>query len=337
MVAHNDQNKSSYIAPRQFRRHLKAGGWPVLGNAKDAYSFRGESLCLSMIRLDFLASGIETKQCLCIPPASKLRTILEREERFWRERRRQEEVRVELFGQAVPRPPAYVSEKSTFGGLEFRVTPSVMIPRRGSETLVERAVDFYEMKDMSAPRPLVLDLGTGCGSLLIAVLNRLRHRNAIGVGIDVSREALELADYNIAALGLNQSARTLQGRFSDIYLLKHEPFNLVVCNPPYHTRGGRKILDAATVAYEPDRALFVEKEDALVHYRDVLSGLHVGKLLVPGGLLVFEVFGDNVKAVSELMVAMNMGNIEVGTDSRDCIRTIEGTFNPFQNVKTHPV
>jgi hypothetical protein len=78
-----------------------------------------------MIQLDFLA-------CLCIPPASKLRTILEREERFWQERRVQEEVRGELFGQAsIPRPPAYVSKKSTFDGFEVRVTPSVMIPRRG--------------------------------------------------------------------------------------------------------------------------------------------------------------------------------------------------------------
>lgn len=68
-------------------------------------------------------------------------------------------------------------------------------------------------------------------------------------------------------------------------------------------------MDAATVGYGPDDAIFVEKEDALVYYHDILSGLHVGKLLVPGGLLVFEVFGDNVKAVPELMAVRNMENI----------------------------
>jgi methylase of polypeptide subunit release factors len=174
------------------------------------------------------------------------------------------------------------------------------------DSRVKWAVGFYDKnKDMLAPRLLVPDLGTGYGSLLIAILNQLWHDYTTRVEIDVLREALELA-----ALGLNRSVWTLQGRFSSIYLLKHEPFNLVVCNPPpYHMQEGRKILDAATVGYGPDDAIFVEKEDALVYYHDILSGLHVGKLLVPGGLLVFEVFGDNVKAVPELMAVRNMENI----------------------------
>jgi release factor glutamine methyltransferase len=326
LAAHNEQKKSPWIAPRQFRRHLQAGGWPILGNAKEAYTFRGEPLCLSTVRLEFLALGIETKQCVCIPPASKLRALLEREERFWREKRGQEELRVELFGNDIPKPPEYVSERANFDGLEFRVTPAVMIPRQGSEALVQLAVAFYDKQDIYAPRPVVLDLGIGCGSLLISVLHRLRHRNAIGVGIDVSKEALELAEYNIAALGLKQSAKTVRGPFAKIHALLHEPFNVVVCNPPYHTRGGRNIFDAATVTYEPDRALFVDASNALVHYRDVLNGLIEGKLVTRGAFLVFEVFRDNVEAVAKLMAKAGIQNIQVGTDSLDCIRTIEGTF-----------
>jgi release factor glutamine methyltransferase len=325
LAACNDHS-SVWIAPRQFRRHLKAGGCPVLGNAKEACAFRGESLCISTVRLEFLAVGIETKQSFCIPPAPRLRTILEREERFWRNKRGQETIRVELFGEDIPKPWEYIDEKATFDGLEFRVTPDVMIPRKGSEALVQRAATFYEKQGQNAPRPEILDLGTGCGNLLISLLHRLRHHNAIGVAVDSSRDTLDVADYNIAALGMSQTAKTVRGRFAHLSGLDHGIFNVVLCNPPYHTRGGRKILNAAAVAHEPDRALFVETEDPLVHYKDVLRGLVEGQLVAPGGFLVFEVFRDNAMTVAKLMESMGLEDIQIGTDANKCIRTVEAKF-----------
>jgi release factor glutamine methyltransferase len=213
-----------------------------------------------------------------------------------------------------------------------------MIPRKGSEALVNQAVSFFEKKGPLAPKPVVLDLGTGCGSLLISVLHQLRHRNAIGVGLDVSREVLAVADYNIAALGLKQSAQTVQGRFADIHTLDHqELFNLVVCNPPYHTRGGRKVLDAATLTHEPDIALFVNKNDTLVHYRDVLNGLIRGSLVATGAILIFQVFRDNSKAVAGLMELAGLINIQIGIDSRRCVRTVEGIFPQARSSQSVPV
>jgi release factor glutamine methyltransferase len=329
LSAYNDDMFHPSIAPRQFRRHLKSMGYPVLGNAKDAYSFRGEALCMSMVRLEFSAAGISKVQCVCIPPTPKLNTLMQREERFWRERRGQEEVRIQLFSDGIEKPPEYVAERATFDGLEFKVTPAVMIPRKGSQTIVDRAVFLYENSRSTVTHPAILDLGTGCGSLLISILSRLLHHYPYGVGFDASREALEVAAYNIAALGHSRTARTIQGRFADLQSFDGSlgPFNIIVCNPPYHTKGGRKRLDACTVSHEPDAALFVDIEDYLIHYRHVLRGLAQAKNLVaPGAILIFEVFRDNAESISKLMSEAGLEDVAINTDCNGCIRTAEGIF-----------
>jgi release factor glutamine methyltransferase len=312
LSVYNDDMFQPSIAPRQFRRHLKSMGYPVLGNAKDAYSFRGEALCMSMVRLEFSAAGISKVQCVCIPPTPKLNTLMQREERFWRERRGQEEVRIQLFSDGIEKPPEYLAERATFDGLEFKVTPAVMIPRKGSETIVDRAVFLYENSRATATHPTILDLGTGCGSLLISILSRLLHH------------------YNIAALGHSRTARTIQGRFADLQSFDGSlgPFNIIVCNPPYHTRGGRKRLDASTVSHEPDTALFVDADNYLIHYRHVLRGLtqQAKNLATPGAILIFEVFRDNAESISRLMSEAGLERVAISTDCNGCIRTVEGIF-----------
>ena len=61
----------------QFQRHFKRASLPVLSNAKDAVPFCGEPLCMSMVRLEFLALGTTNEQCICAPPDPKLRQILD--------------------------------------------------------------------------------------------------------------------------------------------------------------------------------------------------------------------------------------------------------------------
>lgn len=330
LVAHNSEKDSTYIGARQFRLHLRAGGWPVLGAARDCCAFRGEKMCLSVVSLDFQAKGIENRQSVTIPPVPKLRRILEKEERFFRQRQGVDAVRMELFSSDVPKPTEYRDEKATFDGLEFRVTPAVMIPRKGTETLVDVVDAFFTNKEDIVEHPLILDLGTGCGNLLLAILKRLCHLNASGVGIDAEREALKLCDYNIAALGMNDCAKCIQGKFADLRFLKHNPFNAVVCNPPYMTRGGRRDLDAATT-FEPERALYVSREERNIHYEHVLDGLIQGNLLIPGALVVFEVCKENSDAVMHLMKDRGMTKVKLDRDWKDCIRAVQGIFDPNAN------
>mmetsp|Transcript_93242 Transcript_93242/g.269300 ORF Transcript_93242/g.269300 Transcript_93242/m.269300 type:complete len:515 (+) Transcript_93242:395-1939(+) len=324
LAAHN---KGQFIAPRQFRRHLQSGGWPVLGASRDCLPFRGEKMCLSVVGLEFQAKGIEKRQYIYQPAVPKLRRILAKEERFWKEKQGVDEVRKELFSSEVPRPAEYVNEKAAFDGLELRVTPDVMIPRKGSEALVEIVDQFYSSKDCTEKSPLILDLGTGSGNLLLAILKRLCHLNAVGVGVDASRDALNLCDYNIAALGLNDRAKTIQGKFQDIGHLKHAPFDVVVCNPPYiSNRGQKRNLDAATSIYEPEKALYVDREERNIHYEHIVEGIVKGNLLVPGALLVFEVCRENANAVEGLLTANGFHGVTVGRDWKRCIRTVHGYY-----------
>jgi HemK-like putative methylase len=328
VVAQNDQVRKgeTWIAPRQFRRHLKAGGWPVLGNAMDATPFRSEGLCLSTVSLEFRARG-DQKQLVCIPASPRLRTLLEREERFWRQKRGQEDVRVQLFSDEIPKPIEYVNEKATFDGLEFRVTPAVMIPRRSTEAVVDRAVALFEGTRSRTEFPMILDLGTGSGCILVSMLLRLKDRHPYAVGLDVSSEVLEVAEYNIAALGVNESAHTIQGRFADIGRIELDTlFNVIVCNPPYHIRGGRQILDSESHIHEPDMALFADPRDRLCHYQDILKELGEGKLITPGAILVFEISDDIAEAVVRLMTEARLERVVVGIDKGGSVRTAEGIF-----------
>jgi release factor glutamine methyltransferase len=334
-------NTSAEMAPRQFRRHFKNAGWPILGTARDALSFRGEQLCMSMVRLEFLAIGVSVSSqqgiMICAPPAPELRQILEREERLFQDRNRGglASLQRELFEHEIPRPVEYERRRATFDGLEFRVTPAVMIPKKGSQALVDRVVSFFTEGDSSKivyplgtyrPRPVVLDLGTGCGNLLVSILHRLRTTiNAYAVGMDSSREALEIADYNIAALGMRDFARTIKGKFHQVRNIKFEKFSAVVCNPPYHT--GTHQMDASTIAHEPRQALFVDgNQDHLIHYKDVLSGLTEGNICYPGAFLVFEALWENVRAVASLMRAYGIENVSIGMDANECMRTVQGTI-----------
>ena len=326
LAAYNNVDGSTFIGPRQFRQHLQAGGWPVLGASRDCYAFRGEKMCLSVVGLEFEAKGIENRQSVTIPPVPKLRRILEKEERFWRQRQGVDDVRVELFGSELPKPVEYLEEKAMFDGLEFRVTPEVMIPRKGSEALIEIVDAFFRKKECPPQNPLVLDLGTGCGSLLLAILKRLNYLNACGVALDASGEALQLCDYNIAALGMNERAKSIQGRFENLHLFKHDPFDAVVCNPPYMTKGGRRNMDATAIAFEPERALYVDRETPNVHYENILYGLVRGELLVDGALVVFEVCKENAEAIMHLMTGNGITEVKIGRDWKKCIRTVEGVY-----------
>ncbi|CAB9511037.1 HemK methyltransferase family member 1 [Seminavis robusta] len=327
----------TFVIPRQFRRQLKASGFPVLGHTKDCQQFRGESLCMSVIKLQFQVAttdgaGAVVEEVVCIERAPRLKILLEREERFWKESNTEADVQA-MDDATISKPTAYIAGKASFLGHQFFVNSAVMIPRPGSEAVVQRALELYqettELRNESSP-PRILDLGTGSGCLLLSLLRRLP-MHAVGVGVDKSTEALKVSRQNAMALGLAPQCTLQEGDFGqlDMLALESSPFDIVVCNPPYHTRGGRQQINAASVAHEPSMALFVEHANMLVHYRDVLQGLKRGKLVHRGTVLVFEVCKDNAKHVGALMQENGLELIRIGKDAKDCVRTAEGVFRGF--------
>ncbi|HSF12179.1 MAG TPA: peptide chain release factor N(5)-glutamine methyltransferase [Erythrobacter sp.] len=187
-------------------------------------------------------------------------------------------------------PVAYITGCTEFYGLPFKVTPATLIPRGDSETLVEAALV------LKPDARSVLDLGTGSGALLLAVLANLPR--AKGMGIDASPEALRIARENAEAL-VGTRAILLERDWRAPDWAEHfGSFDLILCNPPYVEADAP--LDPQVRDYEPATALFAGPE-GLDDYRVIIPQLV--KLLVPGGVAIFEIGHTQAEAVSAIAAA----------------------------------
>ncbi len=152
-----------------------------------------------------------------------------------------------LDRRAAREPVAYITGRAEFWSLEFSVGPEVLIPRPETELLVEQT--------LAAPAPAkarVLDLGTGSGAILCAILSE--RAGWTGVGVDLSPAAARRAHANVAALGLAGRARI---GVSDWDAALEGTFDLIVSNPPYI--GHAEPLPEDVRRYEPASALFAEE------------------------------------------------------------------------------
>jgi release factor glutamine methyltransferase len=194
-----------------------------------------------------------------------------------------------LVARRVGREPvAYITGAAEFYGLTLRVTPATLIPRADSETLVAAALEI------AGAQGRALDLGTGSGALLLALL--VACPGWRGTGIDASPGALAVAADNAAALGLADRSKWLRrdwrmpGWSEDI-----GRFDLVLANPPYVEDGAT--LDPQVRDHEPHSALFAGPE-GLDAYRALIPQL--GKLLLPGGTAIVEIGAAQAEAVGAL-------------------------------------
>lgn len=185
-------------------------------------------------------------------------------------------------------PVAYILGRQEFHGLEFHVTPDVLIPRGDSEVLIDVALTARP----DARR--VLDCGTGSGALLLTVLSRLEQ--ALGVGIDRSEAALAVARSNSEGLGLaDRAAMKLADWRRSGWAAEFGAFDLVLANPPYVEDGAP--LAASVRDYEPAGALFAGA-DGLDDYRVLIPQLP--GLLTPDGIAVIEIGHTQAEAVTAL-------------------------------------
>ena len=196
-----------------------------------------------------------------------------------------------LVGRRLAREPiAYILGEREFWSLSFAVTPAVLVPRPDSETVVEAALAAFAA---GAGAGTVLDLGTGSGCLLLAVLSEWP--GARGLGIDSDPGAVALARANARRLGLDARARFAVGDWGRAVGAR---FDLVVANPPYVPSAAIAHLDAEVARHEPRRALD-GGGDGLDAYRALVPDL--GRLLVPGGVAVLEVGAGQAAAVARLL------------------------------------
>lgn len=202
--------------------------------------------------------------------------------------------------RAAREPLAHILQSREFWSLPFRVTPDVLTPRPESETIVEAVLAWAKTRHSPAT---LLDLGTGSGCLLLALLHEFP--DAAGIGVDRSAAALDIAATNARALGMAGRARFRQGNWADGLT---ETFDVVVANPPYIAAHEIAGLAPEVARFEPKGALDGGR-DGLDAYRSLLPGLR--RLLVSGGLAALEVGAGQAAAVSA--IAADSGLRPAGT------------------------
>lgn len=196
------------------------------------------------------------------------------------------------FGEMLRRrlrrePMAYILGHQGFWTLDLEVSPETLIPRPDSEAIVEAALAASPV-----PGQRVLDLGTGTGCLLLAVLSEWR--DAFGVGVDLSPGAAALARRNATRNGLGTRAAFMAGDWATALSAR---FDLVLSNPPYIETAAIPLLMPEVAGNEPGRALDGGR-DGLDCYRRILAALPA--LLTAQGCAVLELGQGQREAVAAL-------------------------------------
>jgi len=207
-------------------------------------------------------------------------------------------------------PVSRILGRKEFWSLALAITPDVLVPRPETETVVEGALDFVVRNGLRMEKLRILDIGTGSGALLVALLNELP--NATGIGTDISRAALEAAQINVAQFGFESRSSLIA---CDMAAGVQGQFDLVVSNPPYIARGQIASLAPEVRDYDPMMALD-GGDDGLTAYRSISADAK--RILAQGGRLFVEMGAGQEPAVRELFT--NAG-LEVGIARNDLAGT----------------
>jgi release factor glutamine methyltransferase len=189
-------------------------------------------------------------------------------------------------------PVSRILGRKEFWSLALAITPDVLVPRPETETVVEGALDFVVRNGLRMEKLRILDIGTGSGALLVALLNELP--NATGIGTDISRAALEAAQINVAQFGFESRSSLIA---CDMAAGVQGQFDLVVSNPPYIARGQIASLAPEVRDYDPMMALD-GGGDGLTAYRSISADAK--RILAQGGRLFVEMGAGQEPAVREL-------------------------------------
>jgi release factor glutamine methyltransferase len=245
--------------------------------------------------------------------------------------------------RAAGEPTQHLTGKQEFWGLEFEVTPDVLIPRPETEHVIEVALDRLALRELRAGRPQkstgeglqIADIGTGSGCIAIALAKELPAANFLAT--DISPAALAVATRNahrhsvadrsvfceanlLSRVGAQQAAPLSSvisteppHAFHESRVTDHQSrlFGLIVSNPPYIGRREAASLPREVRDHEPHAALF-GGEEGYELYADLItqSAAH----LKPGGIVVLELGHNSLPAVQPLLDPSSWRNISVTND-----------------------
>ena len=222
----------------------------------------------------------------------------------------EEQYRASLVKRERRIPLQQITGEQEFMGLSFYVNEHVLIPRQDTEILVEETAKF--LRDGMQ----FLDLCTGSGCILLSLLHL--KPGVEGTGVDLSPEALKVAEKNRERLGAK--AALIQ---SDLFDKIESAFDVIVSNPPYINRAEIETLMDEVRLHEPYMALDGH-EDGLYFYRKIAE--EAPKYLRAGGGLFLEIGCDQGACVAELLRQQGFADVKVVKDLAGLDRVVEG-FN----------
>jgi release factor glutamine methyltransferase len=214
-----------------------------------------------------------------------------------RELTAEEEQRYECALQERARgvPAQYITGHQEFWGLDLLVTPAVLIPRPETGHVVEQVLELHARHFEQMPgRPRIVDVGTGSGCIALALAHELPRAEIHAV--DISREALAVAEKNARRLGL---AERVSFRPADLLAetgLREQDF--VVSNPPYVGESKPEKVQREVRKFEPRIAVFAGPEGLEIYRRLIPQAREV---LRPGGWIVLEIGFSQQEAVTGLL------------------------------------
>ena len=222
-------------------------------------------------------------------------------------------------------PPQQLIGHAWFYGRRFKVTSDTLIPRPETEELVEAVLNSLPQADSVR----IVDIGTGTGA--IACTLKLERPEAYVTGIDLSPEALAVAKQN--GILLDTPIRWLEGDLTEP--VAHEVFDIIVSNPPYIGRDEKDTIEESVRSYEPEMALFAEKDGFAIYER---LSQELPLISHPGTLFFLEIGFAQGQRVKEMMqCAFPTRKVQVLHDlsGKDrMIRISEEKSSPTQKEKS---
>ena len=243
---------------------------------------------------------------------------MNRTQYFMRSNDDADELTAENFRKLIERraghePLQYITGKAYFMGLEFMVSPSVLIPRYDTEILVEETLKHIT----EGCNILDVCTGSGCIAISLSVLGK----NCNVTGIDISKDALEVAESNkLLNKSYNISDKVTFAK-SDMFGNVTGQYDIIVSNPPYIRSAEVDVLMPEVVGHEPRLALD-GMEDGLHFYKILTSQSQ--KFLKDDGLLIMEIGYDQARDVSLLLENNNFTDITVIRDLAGLDRVVCG-------------
>ena len=200
-------------------------------------------------------------------------------------------------------PIAYILNKREFWKDNFYINSSTLIPRQDSEIIIETVLKLIPNTDEELK---FADLGTGSGCLIISLLREYKYSD--GVGIDASKEAIQVAERNKNILS---NKNRLKLKLADFSSFKTSEYDVIISNPPYVNKNNINNLQKDVVCYEPHQAIFAD-EEGLIYYKKIIHNLN--KNYKCGQKAVFEIGLGQDKVVINLLKNNDFRLISIEND-----------------------